>query len=607
MSPATDLVRYVLGPYCDSDQAAQQWLERALAAECEPFHYFAVQFNLSEVHIYERAAQWAGLNFVPALPAQVAAGEIHRVDALADVRSLRVNIDGQEALFAAPGLAQLLGVKERIRQQPDLSTRIRIIPPAMLRTGLSDRCAVRLLDESRNRLARLWPFASAHLDLTMRARLIFVGVFLAMVLIAALTPIVAQPVLVPALGFFLLVPAGLRLAAAIAALKDDETPLYPPVPIDDLPVYTILIALRDEANMVPQLIAAMRRIDYPPEKLDIKFVVESESRATLEGVARELNDARFELVIVPDAPPQTKPKALNYALPLVRGEYLVIYNAEDIPQPDQLRRAVSIFRARPEYDCIQAELVIDNAGENGLTALFTGEYAGLFGLLLPSLARWRMPLPLGGSSNHFRVQSLKEVGGWDAFNVTEDVDLGLRLTRLRYRTGTFDSRTYEEAPVRLGPWIRQRTRWMKGWMQTFIVHNSRPRKLLEDMGWRNFLIFQAYVGGMIFSAPLISVFTLLLAARVLMGKGLGIDLFSPWGLAEVFVLVTGYSAAFAVATMGLLRLGMRSLLTWQILLPFYWLLTSWAAFRAIYELVTRPYFWAKTPHGQTRFARGTEH
>lgn len=159
-------------------------------------------------------------------------------------------------------------------------------------------------------------------------------------------------------------------------------------------------------------------------------MVEAESRATIAAVEAILDEGHFELVAVPDGKPRTKPKALDYALPLVRGEHVVVFDAEDIPDPDQLRKAASAFFADPGIDCLQAELVVDNAAENLLTGLFAGEYAGQFGLLLPLLARWRLPMPLGGTSNHFRTQALRELGGWDAFNVTEDADLGVRLARL---------------------------------------------------------------------------------------------------------------------------------------------------------------------------------
>jgi cellulose synthase/poly-beta-1,6-N-acetylglucosamine synthase-like glycosyltransferase len=370
----------------------------------------------------------------------------------------------------------------------------------------------------------------------------------------------------------------------------------------DLPVYTVLVPLRDEARMVRQLAAALRAIDYPAEKLEIRFVVEARSLATVEAVQRELEDPRFELVLVPDALPRTKPKALNYALPLVRGEHLVVYDAEDIPEPGQLRLAASTFAARPELVCLQAELVVDNAGEGLLPALFAGEYAGQFGLMLPLLARLGLPMPLGGTSNHFRVAALRRGGGWDPFNVTEDADLGVRLARRGLRTATIASHTGEEAPIRLRAWLRQRTRWMKGWMQTLIVHNRDWRALLGDLGWGGFLGLHVYIGSMLLSAPLHTAFIASFAVAVVTHQGP-----IAFGWAEMLATATfviGYLGPALLVMAGLARLQRLDLLPAQALLPLYWVLHGLAMLLAAWELLTKPFSWAKTPHGETRMRRG---
>ena len=478
-------------------------------------------------------------------------------------------------------------------------------PPRAIREGLITRSAPLLLSQARERLARRWPFASAHLELSHITRAAFAMGLALVVILAALAPLVIYPVLVPFLAFILLTPALFRLIAALSSLGLTQNTMPNFVQDTDLPIYTILIPLRDEANMVPQLFAAMKRLNYPEEKLDIKFVVESASQSTIDIVKQYLCDCRFELVVVPDQLPRTKPKALNYALPLVRGEFIVIYDAEDIPEPNQLREAIAHFTHQPGLDCLQAELVIDNADENWLAALFCAEYSGLFGLILPALSRWKMPLPLGGTSNHFRLQSLLEVGGWDAFNVTEDADLGIRLSRLRYRTGTFISRTYEEAPISLSDWLAQRTRWMKGWMQTFIVHNRHPIAFLQDIGWRNFLVFQAFVGGMIISAPLHSVFALVLIFRFFLDPNFGFMPIDIWTLLQLGILIIGYGSAIIVAILGLQRIDLNHLIPYLLLLPIYWVLNSIAAVIAVFELFTRPYYWAKTKHGLTRHLRDT--
>ena len=332
-------------------------------------------------------------------------------------------------------------------------------------------------------------------------------------------------------------------------------------------------------------------------------MVEAQSTATVTAVRKLLDDPRFELVTVPDAPPRTKPKALDYALPFVRGDYVAVYDAEDMPDPDQLRLAAARFAAEPDLDCLQAELMIDNGDENVIASLFAGEYAGQFAVLMPALVRWGLPIPLGGTSNHFTARALREAGGWDAFNVTEDADLGVRLARLRYRTDMLASRTFEEAPIGLGAWLNQRTRWMKGWMQTFIVHNRRPARLLADLGWRGFLGLELWLGSLILSPLLHTVFVASLLIEVLATGTTPFTPFDPEEGLALAIFILGYGGSFAVTLVGLHRTGQRHLLLIQVLLPLYWMLHSVATIRAGWQLVRRPHFWAKTPHGLTRVDR----
>ena len=568
----------------------------------DPIDHCVHRFGLTDLVVTERAADWAGLAFSPVGPT-VSRGSatIRRIDALADIRTMRVRRGQHEVVYCAPRFEGLLRLRAYLSDHPELRARLHVVPISALRMEINESSVPRLLDEARHRLARRWPFASAHLDLPMASRLVFVAGVVATAAAAALAPILFKPAFMPLVGILLVVPAIVRLIAAVHPQDTDPEPARP-LSDAELPVYSVLIPLRDEAHMVPLLRRAMRAIDYPPEKLDIKFVVESRSDATVTAVRRVLDEQTFELVIVPDAPPHTKPKALNYALPLVRGEYVVVYDAEDIPSPDQLRRAASEMDADPGLDCLQAELMVDNARENWLTALFAGEYAGQFGLLLPFLARLRLPMPLGGTSNHFRTRSLREMGGWDAFNVTEDADLGVRLSRLRYRTATLASQTYEEAPISLQAWMSQRTRWMKGWMQTFIVHNRSPRRLFEDIGWRGFLAFQIYIGSMIISALLHSVLLASSLAWLIFGFRAGLA-FDVWDLVSLLILLLGYSGAGTLVVVGLLRLHQPQLLMHQLGLPLYWVLHSIATVLALHELLFRPYFWAKTEHGRTKMRR----
>ncbi len=207
-------------------------------------------------------------------------------------------------------------------------------------------------------------------------------------------------------------------------------------------------------------------LEYPPEKLDIKLVLESDDFDTLFALERIRLGSQVEVIIAPEYGPRTKPKALNAALPFARGTYTVVYDAEDRPEPGQLRAAFDRFRAEgDDVACVQACLTIDNTADSWLSRMFTAEYAAQFDLFLPGLARIGLPLPLGGSSNHFRTRVLRAVGGWDPYNVTEDADLGMRIARYGYRATVTDSTTYEEAPAHLGAWLRQRTRWFKGWVR----------------------------------------------------------------------------------------------------------------------------------------------
>lgn len=584
-------------------EMGERLIARARHLGVDPLQLVRSETQLSEDEVYARAAHCCGLAFSSVIPelAQSQTAPAH-LGALSNLRSLRMTLFDREVLFIAPDFAHLRALGRHAETHPEMRGRTCIVPPSILRSTLQARFAEQLLDHSRQRLAQIWPFASAHLDLTIGLRLGFVTGFVLVLTAAVLAPFHAQFLLVPLMLALLFFPSWFRFAAIIDE-PDAHDDLVTPLAEDSvLPVYSVLVPLRDEAHMVGQLAGALRALDYPAEKLDIKFVVETDSPETIAAVQRELWDGRFEQVIVPHAAPHTKPKALNFALPLVRGTHVVVYDAEDVPASDQLRKAATLFIREPEVACIQAELVAENAGENALTALFAAEYGGLFGIMLPALAHWGFPMPLGGTSNHFRVEVLRALGGWDAFNVTEDADIGVRLARWRAKTRTMRSQTLEEAPVSLRAWMRQRTRWMKGWMQTFLVHNRRPGQLLDDIGPKNFLAFQVYIGGIILTPPLHTLFMLAVAARFVI-PGEHPQLSDPLVFLQYFILATGYLSAVALSINGMMRLGHSRLLKYQLLLPIYWALMGIASFRAAYELVFRPYFWAKTSHGKSRWTR----
>ncbi len=262
--------------------------------------------------------------------------------------------------------------------------------------------------------------------------------------------------------------------------------------------------------MLPMLAQSLRELDYPLGKLDIKLVLEASDHETIEVASTLGLEGVFEVIRVPPSHPQTKPKACNFALQFARGEFLVIYDAEDRPEPDQLRKVVATFRqSSPNTACLQCRLNYFNADENWLTRMFTLDYALWFDQMLPGLERLNVPIPLGGTSNHFKIDVLRELHAWDPFNVTEDADLGMRLTQKGYRVGVVDSTTFEEASCHAGNWIRQRSRWMKGYMQTFLVHTRRPLHLMRTTGPLGFLGFVFFIGGTVLSGLLNPVFWLL--------------------------------------------------------------------------------------------------
>jgi glycosyltransferase XagB len=335
------------------------------------------------------------------------------------------------------------------------------------------------------------------------------------------------------------------------------------------------------------------------EKLDIKLVLEADDQETRQAITAMGLGPPFQIIIAPAGGPRTKPKALNAALPFARGSFIAVYDAEDHPEPNQLRLALEAFVAGDaRLACVQARLTIDNSRDSWLSRLFTAEYAGLFDVFLPGLAAWRLPLPLGGSSNHFRTAVLRQSGAWDPYNVTEDADLGMRLARFGYRATVIPSSTYEEAPSSFRPWLRQRTRWFKGWMQTWLVHSRSPRRLIRDLGWRGFAVFQLLVGGTVLAALVHSLFAALLVYEVIAGQSMTIYLY-------VITLVFGYAISAVLGWLGLWRRRLMGCAWALLLMPLYWLMLSLAAWRALYHLIRYPHHWEKTEHGLARTSRLT--
>ena len=361
-----------------------------------------------------------------------------------------------------------------------------------VQTALADLLSHRAVNE----LAETNPELSAREVFTPGQIMTIYALATALLIGLALSPVptlVTLNVLMSVFYFGNFVFKGILVSAegARSADRDDAIAIEARALSDDeLPVFTVLVPMYREPATLPLLARSLRELDYPLGKLDIKLVLEADDTETIEVASKLGLEGVFEVIRVPPSQPKTKPKACNFALQFARGEYLAIYDAEDRPEPDQLRKVVATFRrASPETACLQCRLSYFNATENWLSRMFTLDYALWFDQMLPGLERLNVPIPLGGTSNHFKIEVLRELHGWDPFNVTEDADLGVRLTQKGYRVGVVDSTTYEEAACHAGNWIRQRSRWMKGYMQTFLVHTRRPLQLLRTTGPLGFLGF----------------------------------------------------------------------------------------------------------------------
>ena len=384
--------------------------------------------------------------------------------------------------------------------------------------------------------------------------------------------------------------------ATMTRIPDEEALTYPDV---DLPTYSVLVPAFREPEVITQLIANLDRVVYPRDKLDIKIILEADDRETLAAVRECDPGDHFEVVLVPPAGPRTKPKALNYAMYAASGDLVTIYDAEDDPEPLQLRRAaIALARGGSKMACIQAKLSFANVDQNLITRWFTLEYDMWFAMLLPGLVHLGAPLPLGGTSNHFRRDVLEELGGWDPFNVTEDADLGVRLARRGYFCGVLDSITLEEANSDFINWVKQRSRWYKGYLQTALIHLRRPRDLFSELGWKGFLEVILFVLGTPLLAVINPFFWFLTLLWFVASPHFIKDLF-PAGLyyPSIACWVFG-NILVAYLTILTCRISKRyELIVSALLVPVYWVMMAVAATKALWQLVANPNFWEKTVHG----------
>jgi cellulose synthase/poly-beta-1,6-N-acetylglucosamine synthase-like glycosyltransferase len=506
-------------------------------------------------------------------------------------------------LAIAPDADKLPEIAAWLARHPALAHRLKVTTPSEIRRALTAANSAEFADAAVNGLHRRCPELSARNTVSMGQAAVLLCAGAATALAVVTDPFRAVAEVGVVATFFFLVMSVFRFAAAAVIRKKAARASVPEpdsTPDHALPVYTILVPLYREAAVVRSLIAALRRIDWPSNRLDIKLVLEEDDTETRAEVDRHLPGPPFEAIVAPNIGPKTKPKALAFAHLFSRGAFVTVYDAEDDPHPRQLREAFARFRAEPDLACVQAPLLVDNPDPTWIARLFAIEYSTLFDGLLPYLASKGLPLPLGGTSNHFRRTTLEEISGWDPYNVTEDADIGLRLARAGHRVGTITLPTYEEAPVRFGVWMRQRTRWFKGWMQTCLVHTRHPLRLARDLGPKRTIGFIAIQLGMVASAVLHPFFIALLIAiaadpSVILARenGTVTAALAAIGLVNLFA---GYAAMTTLAGRTLPLRGLRRIETALIWLPLYWLLMSVATYRAMFQLFMRPHYWDKTTH-----------
>jgi len=461
-------------------------------------------------------------------------------------------------------------------------------------------------------LRERFPDSSAHEVLSGGQKVLLIALCLVFLVFLIWQPVATLVVVFALLAIFYALTSAYKLIAGYAALghrylvnTDEET--LAAMDERSLPVYTVLVPLFREAPVIPYLVAGIESLDYPKTKLDVRLLCEEDDEETIEAIMALDLPPHFNAIIVPPSQPQTKPKACNFGLLGAKGEYVVIYDAEDRPDPLQLKKAVHMFdQVDDSIVCIQSKLNFFNQQTNILSRWFSIEYSMLFDLVLPGLDARRDPIPLGGTSNHIKREELVEVGGWDPYNVTEDADLGIRLHQAGYRTTMMDSTTYEEANTNVPNWIRQRSRWIKGYLQTWLVYMRNPFRFLSNVGLKGFLSFQLLIGGT-FTFLINPIFWFLTTLFALTQLGIIEDLFPGWvyflAAAELFI------GNFVFVYLGLaasIRRGDYGLAPYALFLPFYWGLMSVAAWKGFGQLLTNPFYWEKTEHGLD-LGGGAEH
>ncbi len=411
----------------------------------------------------------------------------------------------------------------------------------------------------------------------------------------------------------LVLTLGMKLAAAIVQYRDLPRggmafrSQRNQATIARLPVVSVMVPLFREREIAGHLVKRLKRLNYPKELLDILLVVEADDRTTRETLAQTALPCWVRTIVVPRGRVRTKPRALNYALDFCRGSIIGVYDAEDAPHPDQIHAVVRRFHERgPEVACLQGILDFYNSRTNWLSRCFTIEYATWFRIVLPGLQKLGLAIPLGGTTLFFRRQALERLGGWDAHNVTEDADLGIRLARHGLRTEVIATVTEEEANCRALPWIRQRSRWLKGYAITWAVHMRNPMELKRNLGWWKFFGVQVLFVGTLSQfllAPVLWSFWMIPLGLPHPLAWLAPNAVLAW-VATLFVLTE--AVTISVGLLSVSGHKHRFLMPWVPTLHFYFPLAALASYKAFWELFTRPFYWDKTSHG-VQFSGGRQY
>lgn len=362
--------------------------------------------------------------------------------------------------------------------------------------------------------------------------------------------------------------------------------------IEELPIYTILVPLYKELSKLRSIIKNISLINYPDSKLDVKIIIEDDDYLMIKEMALYNLPAYFHVILVPQSFPRTKPKALNYALEYSRGEYVVVYDAEDKPEPDQLLKALAMFKSlAPDFICLQAKLNFYNKNENVLTKMFNLEYSLWFEYILKGLSLLKLPTPLGGTSNHFKADILRKLGGWDAHNVTEDAEIGLRIYSQNYKVAILDSYTLEEAPNSLGNWLNQRSRWIKGFLQTFFVFIAQKDKY-KKLTLLQMVTIYIFIGLSTYNFWCLP----FIIFSIIINKNSIIDYV--WLVNSIFSLLYLYGTVIYILKNSLKfgKIKFQDLIA-LVLWAGYFILHTIASYKAVFEIIFCPFKWNKTKHG----------